>query len=191
MTIDIANALAAQVPAARWDKLSALLGIGADVLKDRVAAAYASIPAVRTPAATPRCSVNVARPKDDTGTWSQDFDFTIWEIIGMKGKVGLTVVTDPSGDDEWTAHLEFTPVFLGIPVQTFAYDFGNHNVGYDWEYNFLGIAKLSIGYSANIERDAGGDKYFNLHFRGKAAYYNLFTGWQSADFDLLPIHIAI
>lgn len=190
MSADIASALASQVPAAKWEKLAAQLGLDVGVLKDRVAAAYATMPATAV-APVPKLAAGNALPADATGSWSQDFDFTIWEVIGMHGKVGLTIVTDESGDDEWTAHLEFTPVFAGIPVQTFAYDFGNHNIGYDWEYNFLGLAKLKIGYSANIEKDEKGAKYFNIHLRGTASYYNLFSGWQSASFDLLPIHIPI
>ncbi|MBS1158080.1 MAG: hypothetical protein H6R15_499 [Proteobacteria bacterium] len=187
MSIDVANALASQVPAADWEKLAAKLNINVDVLKDKVASAYATIPT----APEPRLVVSEGVPADATGSWSQDFDFTIWEVIGMKGKVGLTVTTSESGEDDWVAHLEFTPVFFGIPVQTLAYDFGNHNIGYDWEYNFLNLAKLKIGYSANFEKDEKGDKYFNIHFRGTASYYNLFSGWQSASFDLLPIHIRI
>ena len=65
MSIDIANALASQVPAADWDKLAAQLNISVDVLKDKVASAYAVIPT----APEPRLVVGEGLPakRDDVG----------------------------------------------------------------------------------------------------------------------------
>jgi hypothetical protein len=186
--MDIAAALDGVVQTKDWDAAASRLGLGVEELKGQVEEAYRGLSAKTAARDTAAESVVTAKAASEgNGTWSQDFDFTIWEIIGIKGKLSLSATSI----QDWKAQLDISPVIIGIPFKTMSYQIDAQHLGYEWEENFLNLAKLRLGYNFGFDQDASGKTFFTMRLKGTAAYYDLLTGWHSADFDVEVIRLFL
>ena len=174
---DLAALLNAQVAPAVWADEAACLGISVAALQTRVAAAY-----------QPQVLLRQSMPWPANGSWSQEFDLTLIEVIGIKGKLSFTY----NSQTDWHAQLDISPVIFGIPIKTLSYPIDAQHLGFEWEENFLNLAKLRLGYAFGFDKDAGGSLYATVRLKGSAAYFDIAAGvWRSADFDVEVIRIPL
>jgi hypothetical protein len=174
---DLAARLQAQVSPALWADEAARLGVSVATLQAKVMAAC-----------LPQVALRQSAPWPADGSWSQEFDLTLFEVFGIKGKLSFTW----NSDTDWKAQLDISPVIFGIPFKTLSYPIDSQHLGFEWEENFLNIAKLRLGYSFGFDKDASGRRYATVRIKGSAAYYDLVAGiWRSADFDVEVIRIPL
>lgn len=174
---DLAARLNAQVAPAAWADEAACLGISVAALQTKVAAAY-----------LPRLVLRQSEPWPADGSWSQEFDLTLIEVVGIKGKLSVTW----NSDTDWKAQLDISPVLIGIPFKTLSYPIDAQHLGFEWEENFLNLAKLRLGYAFGFDKDAGGQRYATVRIKGSTAYFDIAAGiWRSADVDVEVIRIPL
>ena len=174
---DLVALLNAQAAPEAWAEEAARLGISVATLQAKVAAAC-----------LPQVALRQSAPWPADGSWSQEFDLTLIEVVGIKGKLSVTW----NSDTDWKAQLDISPVLIGIPFKTLSYPIDAQHLGFEWEENFLNLAKLRLGYAFGFDKDAGGRRYATVRIKGSAAYYDIGAGaWRSADFDVEAIRIPL
>lgn len=102
----------------------------------------------------------------------QDFELTLFEIIGVKGSLTLC----GSGSSNWSAELKVCLVVAGSSVWCTTYRFDPHNLSVCFNPS-VGIAKAKLCFSLTIETNK-----VCLNLSGDACVWAF--GWHCGSFDV-------
>jgi len=171
---DLRTALEKRVSAHDWQVMANHAGTSPEELKDKVLTALTKVVEQRQnqgedAAINPIPVLSEAKVNGDCTT--QDFSFSLYDIIGIKGSLTLC----GSSTSDWSATLKFCLTVAGSSVWCTSYQFDQHNFHVCFSPSVL-LAKAKICFNIDIHTNK-----VCLRLNGNACVWGF--GWHCGSFD--------
>ncbi len=177
---DLMKALESRVSFEDWQRMARYDDVSPDELKHRLLNALQEsnvVQQVEVPVGGRE--VSLSNVTQDGNCHSQEFSISLFDIVGVKGK--LTLCGDSSSN--WSADLQTCLIVAGASVWCRSVTFDPHHVSVCYNPD-VGIAKAHLCFTLQL---APGKICLNL--KGEACVWAF--GWECGSFDVTPFCLPL